>query len=163
MANIEFEHSFKVTDIKPFLDYCEQNGYKKESVVVQNRKVYENALDKKIIARITTETKNEETKTILDFKNVNSKNGDLNISSESIPLVIKDNDLDAIESILETINFIQAADNLRTRYVYSKNNIKFEIDEYIRPQAKVVAIEGDKFEVEKTYQTIKQLIDNNKE
>ena len=58
-------------------------------------------------------------------------------------------------SILETLNFVEAANNLRKRYIYQKGGVKFEIDEYIRPQMNVVAIEGEKEEVEIVYSEIK--------
>ena len=102
MSNIEFEHSFKVSDLKPFLAYCEENGYKKISQATQNRIVYENANDSKIIARLTTETTNNKTVTTLDFKNVNSKQGDLNISAESVPMIVDSKNKEAVLSILNT-------------------------------------------------------------
>ena len=159
MSNIEFEHSFKVTDLEPFISYCENNGYLKQSVTTQNRIVYECAENAKIIARLTTETANNKTSTTLDFKNVNKKQGDLNISTESIPLEITNSNRDAILSVLSTLNFVEAANNLRTRYVYVKGGVKFEIDDYIRPQAKVVAIEGEKQDVEKVYLKLQDFIE----
>ena len=47
----EYEYSFKVDSIKPYIDYCEKNSYKK-SINVQNRIVYENIHNRNIIAVI---------------------------------------------------------------------------------------------------------------
>lgn len=38
----EYEYSFKVSSIKPYIEYCENNNYEKVSEVTQNRVVYEN-------------------------------------------------------------------------------------------------------------------------
>ena len=163
MANIEFEHSFKVKDLKPFIDFCENNGYRKTMETNQNRIVYENGYNNKVIARLTTDTIDGTTKTVLDFKNVNSKHGDLNISSESIPMVVNQDNKDCILSMLDTLNFVIAANNYRTRFVYEKDNVKFEMDDYINLKTKVVAIEGEKCDVEKVYNCIKDLIELYKE
>ena len=163
MSNIEFEHSFKVKDLQPFLDYCENNGFKKVSQVMQNRIVYENVYNNKVIARLTTQTVDGVSSSVLDFKNVSRKDGDLNVSSESIPLSVDDKNKEIVLSILNTLNFKIAANNVRTRYVYEKGNVKFEIDNYIQPVAKVIAIEGDEVLVEEIYYNIKDLIDKYKE
>lgn len=161
MENLEYEHSFKVKDIQPFIQFCKSNNYK-EHVVIQNRIVYENKNNDKIIARLTTETINNKSKTVLDFKNINSKQRDLNISLESIPMLVTNKNKQSVLSILKTLEFFEAANNLRTRYIYTKNNVKFEIDDYTRPVMKVVAIEGLKEEVENVYAQIKNLVDKHK-
>ena len=40
------------------------------------------------------------------------------------------------------------------RYVFEKGDVKFEIDDYTRPEMKVVAIEGEKTQVDKVYQEL---------
>ena len=46
----------------------------------------------------------------------------------------------------------------RKRYVYKKNNAKFEIDEYSAPEKMyVVAIEGEKEEVDSIYEEVNKL------
>ena len=46
----------------------------------------------------------------------------------------------------------------RTRYVYEKNQVTFELDEYTSPEVMcVVAVEGEKEEVDKVYDEIKDL------
>lgn len=54
---MEYEYSFKVSSIKPYIEYCEQNNYEKKSITFQNRIVYENKHSENIIARITTKEK----------------------------------------------------------------------------------------------------------
>ena len=56
--------------------------------------------------------------------------------------------LEILTTEIQVANFELSADNLRTRYVYEKDNVKFEIDDYERPAMKVVAIEGDKQKVD---------------
>ena len=65
----EYEKGIKVDDIQPYINYCEKNSYKKISVTEQNRKVFENRNDRKIISRITIEKHGEKEKIYLDFKN----------------------------------------------------------------------------------------------
>lgn len=161
MSNIEYEHSFKVDSIQPIIEYCRKNKYKEVFVIKQNRIVYENSFNSKIIARLTTEVNNGVETTTFDCKNVQDKKSDLNISMESIPMIVTDENREQILSILSTLSFKEVANNLRVRYVFEKGNIKFEIDEYIRPEMKVVAIEGEKEEVEKVYAEVKNLLASN--
>ena len=144
----EYERTFKVKSITPFVNFCRENRYKEFDAVSQNRIVYENQNCDHIIARITTETIKGQEKIVFDCKNVNSKNKNLKISSESIPLELNSESLKTIHSILDVLEFKVAADNYRTRYVFEKDNVKFEIDDYTRPKMKVVAIEGDERLVE---------------
>lgn len=157
MTNLEYERSFNVKDIQPFIDYCVANDFTKEEVVTQNRIVFENKYNSKIISRLTTDFCNGSEVTVLDFKNVNLKKDDLNVSTESLPLTVTEENKQFVMSLLQTLEFFEVANNLRTRYVYSKQNIKFEIDDYTRPQMKVVAIEGNKEEVDLVYEQIKHL------
>ena len=57
---------------------------------------------------------------------------------------------------LKVLEFKQSADNLRTRYVYEKDGVKFEIDKYVRPEMNVIGIEGEKEKVDKIYKEIKE-------
>ena len=60
--------------------------------------------------------------------------------------------------MLEVLGFYENANNTRIRYVYKKDNVIFELDDYIIPEMKVVAIEGSKEEVDKVYSEIKEKI-----
>ena len=150
----EYERTFKVKSIAPFINYCRENGYKEFDAVNQNRVVYKNQNCDHIIARITTESINSQQKTIFDCKNVNKTNKNLNISSESLPMELSHENLKIIKSILDVLEFKVAADNYRTRYVFEKGKVKFEIDDYTRPEMNVVAVEGDEKLVEKVYDEI---------
>ena len=160
---IEYEHSFNVKSIVPYIEYCNKNGYKEISKVTQNRIVYENYSNRHVIMRLTTETINGEEVTVLDAKNVGEQRGDLNISRESEPFVVTKEMKESVLSMLSTLEFYEAANNYRTRYVYEKNGVKFEIDDYIKPQMKVVAIEGEKEEVDKVYNELLEIILKEKE
>ena len=156
----EYEHSFKVESILPYLEYCKEKGYIELDSVTQNRVVYENSNRDHIIARITTETVGGKERTVFDCKNVGSKRKDLNISSESIPMELTEETKKIVLSILEVLEFYVAADNLRTRYIFIKEGVTFEIDDYKRPQTQVVAIEGKEEAVEKVYKEILSKINN---
>ena len=153
----EYEYSFKVKSIEPYINYCKDCGYEKIEVVKQNRKVYENKNSDHIIARLTTEEKNGIKETVFDCKNVGEKLKSLNISNESLPMLVSDDNLEIINSLLNVLEFYEAANNFRTRYVYQKGGVKFEIDDYTSPKMQVVAIEGNESEVEDVYKEIMSL------
>ena len=154
----EYEYNFKVKSIEPFINFCKQNGYKEKQISTQNRVVYENKNKKTMLARITTNIKNNKKTTVLDFKNVDNKNRNFKISNESLPIKVTSKNKKAIMSILQILEFEEVANNFRTRYVYEKNNVEFEIDDYTKPQMKIVAIEGDRNEVEKVKLLIEKLL-----
>lgn len=76
------------------------------------------------------------------------------MSKESEAMVLDELGIKIARSMLEVMDFEQSAYNLRTRYVFEKGDVKFEIDDYIRPQMKIVATEGDKAQVDEVYQTM---------
>lgn len=154
----EYERSFKVETVKPYIDYCVNNKYTLLSVTKENRIVYENKSNKNLIARITIRVINRKKEMIFDCKNIDINDKDLKISKESLPIKISNKNKDAIYSLLGVLNFYEAANNVRTRYVYQKNSIKFEIDDYEIPKMHVVAIEGEKDEVEIVYEDLKNNI-----
>ncbi len=154
----EYEYTFKVDDVTPYIKYCEENGFKKKSVTKQNRKVFENQNAKHIIARITTTIQDGKENIVLDFKNVGNKSKNFKISEESLPLTIKKDDIKTILNMLEVIDFSLSADNHRTRYEYIKDDIKFEIDDYTIPPMKIVAIEGDEKKVEEILNYLQTII-----
>ena len=155
----EYEYSFNVSSIKPYIDYCIKNKYIKTSETKENRIVYESIYNNNLIARITNVLSNNN-EIIVDAKNITSNKNVLKISKESLPLKIKEEDISSIKSLLEVSGFQEKANNIRTRYVYELNNVKFEIDEYEKPKMSVVAIEGKKEEVDKIYN---ELLDRVKE
>lgn len=150
----EYEYSIRAKDVKPFIKYCEDNGYILVNKTKQNRIVYENKHNRKILARITTSENNGKVISIFDCKNVNKKDESLNISRESEEMVVTSENETIIKSMLEVMDFEKVADNLRIRYEYKKDGVKFEIDDYIRPEMKVVAIEGERTKVDAIYKKI---------
>ena len=151
---IEYEYSIKATSITPFIDYCKSNGYKLVSVSNENRLVYENANNKNIISRLTISQKNGKDTVLFDFKNKSTGNNTFKIAEESLPLELTKDQINIAKSILNVLEFKEVADNLRTRYVYEKDSIKFEIDEYTRPQMNIIGIEGQKDIVDEVYNTL---------
>ncbi len=150
----EYEYSIRVSDIQPFIEYCKNKGYTKISANKQNRAVYEHRDNRHILARITKTETNGKVVTIFDCKNSSPEIDGLKIAKESKELELDDKTEEIIKSMINVLNFEQSADNYRIRYVYKLNNVKFEIDDYIKPQFKVVAIEGEKNQVDKTYQEV---------
>ena len=97
---MEYEYSFKVEKIDPYIEYCKNNGYEFIEETNQSRTLYRNT--NKTMARITIKEKNGVTKKLLDFKDDNI-NGDILIErreSQSIEFT----DDDAVESILNFLN-----------------------------------------------------------
>ena len=66
-------------------------------------------------------------------------------------------------SLIEILNLNTKKVLKRKRYVYEKENVKFEIDEYIEPLMNVIAIEGKKEEVDRVYKHLENIIIKNKE
>ena len=152
---IEYEYTLRVDSLEPFFKFCKTNCYNLTAVSKQNRIVFENKQNRKIIATLTTTEKNGIQECVLDFKNKLVGNDTFKQAQESLPIVVSDDMKPAILSMLEVIDFEKTADNFRTRYVYEKDGVEFEIDDYTRPVMKLVAIEGEKEKVDKVYQQIK--------
>lgn len=147
---IEYEYSFKVKMLEPYINYCKDSGFIKIEESFQKRVLYTNK--NKILARITTKEINKKKTTTLDFKDENNSNEILKTSRETIPLNITEENIPAIISILDILGYIEYKALNRKRLVYKKDNITFEIDNYTSPETMyVVAIEGDKSKVDKIY------------
>ena len=151
----EYEYSMKVKDIKPFINYCKKNNYNLINKTTQKRVLYRN--DNKILARVTTIQEDKSKNIFLDFKDENESDDTLKISRESCKIDVtgKMNFVNAVLSMLE-FDFYKELD--RVRYVYTKDKVIFEIDEYLKPEMKVVGIEGNKEEVDKIYKVLENEI-----
>lgn len=151
----EYEYSMKVKDIKPFINYCKKNNYNLINKTTQKRVLYRN--DNKILARVTTIQEDKSKNIFLDFKDENESDDTLKISRESgkIDVTGKMNFVNAVLSMLE-FDFYKELD--RVRYVYTKDKVILEIDEYLKPEMKVVGIEGNKEEVDKIYKVLENEI-----
>lgn len=155
----EYEYSYKVTSIKKFIQYCELNNFIKISETTQTRTLYKN--DTYIMARITIEEDNlKHTRTeYLDFKENNETNQELKIRKETDILNLNNENKAFAKTLIEFLNLKVDKELIRTRYTYQKGNVKFEIDDYINPKMKVLAIEGNSEEVNKINQDLMPLIE----
>ena len=149
----EYEYSSKVNDIKPFIEYCEKNGYKKEDEYNQTRILYRN--NDKLLARLTTDEVDGNKKVFLDLKDENESNDVLKVSRESGKIDVTNNP-EFVNSMIEMLKFNFHKELKRKRYVYIKNDVKFEIDNYTNPNMSVVGIEGKKESVDEVYQAVKK-------
>jgi len=159
--NEEYEYSFKVKNIKDFLDYCVNNNYKKQKEYFQTRTLYKNG--GAVMARITENEYEEKSEKILNFKDDNLNDKILKTSRESKDLIITNDNEEFVMSLIEILNLNRKIVLKRKRYVYEKENVKFEIDEYIEPLMNVIAIEGKKEEVDRVYKHLENIIIKNKE
>ena len=159
MTNTEYEYSFKVNDIKDYLLYLEDNGYKLVSNTNQQRIIYKNK--NKTMARITIEDNNHKKVKKLDFKEDKLSDDDLTIRKETKPIIFTNGD--DIEDTLEFLGYYKDKILKRKRRVYQKGKVKFEIDKYEYPFTDyVVALEGNKEDVDLEYNNLKELNDKNK-
>lgn len=157
--NKEYEYSFKVKNIKEFIQYCIENKYEKKEEYLQNRILYKNGGP--IMARITENIYNGRSEKILNFKDDKLDDNALKISRESKDLVVNDDNQEFVNSLIEILELANKKVLKRKRFVFEKNNVKFEIDEYIEPIMNVVAIEGFKKEVDLVYKELEQIINRN--
>ncbi len=155
----EYEYSFKVSDILPYIEYCKNNEYMLKEETSQTRVLYRNV--NKTMARITTKKRGDSKKIVLDFKDDNKSEEVLKVSRETLPLEINDNDLGAIYSILDMLEYKKDITLIRDRFVYEKGDVTFELDIYSSPEKMyVVAIEGKKEEVDNVYNSLTDIIKN---
>ena len=153
---MEYEYSFKVNDINPYINYCIEKGFEKIKEYNQTRTLYTSSNN--ILARITSQEENGVINTVLDFKDDNDSDEILKVSRETIPLTVNENNKESIISILDILGYTIKKELIRKRYVFKKDNVIFEIDDYTSPEIMhVVAIEGEKEEVDKVYNEIKEI------
>lgn len=155
----EYEYSFKVTDLNPYIEYCKKNNYDKREETSQTRILYKNI--NRTIARITTQEKNGNKKTVLDFKDDNESDSTLKVCRESLPLEVLESNREAVDSILDMLGYKIKKTLIRNRIVYFKDEVVFELDNYSSPETMyVVGIEGNKEKVDKVYNEVKKIINN---
>ena len=150
----EYEYSYNVTNLKPYIEYCEKNAYEKVEETKQIRIIYRK--EDKTMARITIKTKNGIKVKELDFKQDLLNGNDLIERKESMALKFEDEE--AVISMLDFLNYKKDNTLDRKRIVYEKGNVKFEFDDYVEPRkAYVVAFEGNPQEVDEVYLELKEL------
>lgn len=155
----EYEYSFRVNDITPYIDYCKINNYDLEKSNYQIRELFKH--ENKILARITTEVENKRRTCVLDFKDDNDTNKLVKEARETVPLKVSRDNRKAVDSMLEILGYHKDKTLKRKRVVYKKGEVKFEVDEYLEPEiCYVVAIEGEKEAVDKVYEEISVLTNN---
>ena len=149
----EYEYSFKVENIDKYIEYFKNNDYKLIDIVNQTRILYRN--DNKIIARITSNEYDNNTKMFLDFKEDNLTDDILKIRKETLPLEF--NNIEIVNSILDFLEYKKDITLIRKRIIYEKENNKLEKEEYKSTKLyNVVAIEGEKEEVDKVYNELEE-------
>ena len=158
--NKEYEYSFKVKDIKDFVQYCILNEYEKKEEYLQTRILYKNGGP--VMARITENIYNDYVQKVLNFKDDNLNDNILKVSRETKDLVINDDNQEFVDSLIEILDLANKKVLKRKRYVFEKNSVKFEIDEYIEPVMNVVAIEGLQEEVDAVYNELEEIINRNR-
>ena len=158
--NKEYEYSFKVKDIKEFIQYCVLNEYEKKEEYLQTRILYKNGGP--VMARITENIYNDYVQKVLNFKDDTLNDNILKVSRETKDLVINDDNQEFVDSLIEILDLANKKVLKRKRYVFEKNSVKFEIDEYIDPVMNVVAIEGLQEEVDAVYNELEEIINCNR-
>lgn len=114
-----------------------------------------------ILARITTQEDKDKIVTSINFKDENESNDVLKTSRETPSLNITEENKEFINTMLDILGFNKFKTLERKRYVYQKNDAKFEIDEYSAPEEMyVVAIEGEKREVDSIYEDVNNLFES---
>ncbi|MDD3340846.1 MAG: hypothetical protein PHN72_01400 [Bacilli bacterium] len=151
MNQTEYEYSFKVTDIEPFIEYCIKNEYEKVEETKQTRVLYKKP--DKTMARVTTKEKNNQSTTFLDFKEDGLSDNVLGINRETGMLKVEN--MDVVEDILSFLQYKKEVTLKRNRAIYQKGEVVFEIDNYTEPEAMyVVAVEGLPKEVDPVYEDV---------
>ena len=158
--NKEYEYSFKVKDIKDFVQYCINNEYRKKEEYLQTRILYKNGAP--VMARITENIYSNYVEKVLNFKDDNLNDKTLKVSRETKDLVVNNDNQAFVDSLIEILDLTNKKVLKRNRYVFEKNNVKFEIDEYIEPVMNVVAIEGLQEEVDAVYNELEEIINRNR-
>lgn len=152
---MEYEYSFVVKSIDEYINFCKKNKFKLVSKIKQTRIIYRNA--NKTMARITIEEGKNIVKK-LDFKEDKLEKQDLIIRKESASLTFENEE--EVESILNFLEYKKDNILVRTRTIYEKENVKFEIDEYEQPNTNlVIAIEGNKKETDLIYKQLSEIND----
>lgn len=145
--NIEYEYSFKVTDLKPFIKFVKDKSFEQIEENYQIRTLYKRP--DKTMARVTQKGK-KHPKFILDFKDDEDSDKVLKERRETLPIEVPN--VETAESIINFLGYKKNKVLERTRYVFVKDNEEFELDSYESPEKMfVVAVEGKKDEVDKLY------------
>lgn len=150
----EYEYSFEVNSLIPYIEYCNNNGYELVSSNKQQRIIYRHP--NSTMARVTIIEKNGKVTKELDFKESILSTSVLHERKES--LTISFDDEKAIKSMLDFLGYKRDNSLIRTRIVFKKGKVKLELDDYEFPRkALIVAVEGAKLEADEVYNEIRNL------
>ena len=139
---MEYEYSYKVSSLDEYLEYVNKH-YKFIEKNKETRTIYRTD---ETIARITIRNN----KMYLDFKENILRDEDLIERKESKQIEFYN--LSNCEDILYFLGYTKDNTLVRTRSIYIGENIKFEIDEYEKPEkAFVFSFEGDKSTCDNLY------------
>lgn len=151
----EYEYSFEVNDLKPIIDFCINNNYTYEGENQQTRVIYKDK-NKKFMFRTTENNNNGVISKQFDFKENKLEPGQI-LGERQETLEINYDNSEQVESIVAFFGMHKESVLIRKRMVYVSENVKFELDEYTSPRhGLVVGIEGQKEEVDKIFQQLKQ-------
>ena len=101
MKNVEYEFSFKVTNVNPFLKYCKDNDFKKIEKTEQVRTLYKKA--DKTMLRLTVKKCGRKVVKEMDFKQDKLSSDVFIERKESLPIIY--NDDEAIYSIIDFLGY----------------------------------------------------------
>ena len=150
----EYEYSFEVNDLRPYIEYCSDNGYELVNSNKQQRIIYRHANG--TMARVTIIDKAGKVTRELDFKESILSTSVLHERKES--LTINFDDEKAIKSMLDFLGYKRDNSLIRTRAVFKKGKVKIELDDYEFPRkAFIVAVEGAKEQTDLVYNEIRKL------
>ncbi len=151
----EREYSFKVENVKKYIDCLIKLNFNIVSDSKQIRTIYKN---NNIMARITENFySNNKKEIVFDFKEDKLTKDVLIERKESLPIII--DNVDTALSVIDILGFKKTVSLHRQRKVFSKNDVICEIDLYESPNEEfIVSIEGDNYKgVDKLYFQLKGL------
>lgn len=152
----EREYSFKVENVKKYIDCLIKLNFNIVSDSNQIRTIYKN--NNNIMARITENFySNNKKEIVFDFKEDKLTKDVLIERKESLPIII--DNVDTALSVIDILGFKKTVSLHRQRKVFSKNDVICEIDLYESPNEEfIVSIEGDNYKgVDKLYFQLKGL------
>lgn len=156
MSEVEYEYSFNVPSLQPYIQFCQDHQYHFVSKSKQTRIIYRKA--DHTMARITKNEIDGVVTMQLDFKEDHLDPNKIVIARKEAKALTY-TDEEAVQSILQFLGYEKDNTLERTRYVYTRDHVKFEMDEYTYPEVTcVVGIEGDQKEVDTVYQEIQSLM-----
>jgi adenylate cyclase class IV len=149
---MEYEYSFEVDSFNKYVDYCRRHKYTLVEQAKETRIIFRK--ENKTMARITIKEDGNGVTKFLDFKEDKLSDDVLIERRESKKLAFENDD--EVLYILDFLGYKEDNQLIRNRTIYTKKGVKFELDEYIEPtKTMVVAIEGNKKEVDIVYDEIK--------